>query len=418
MNKRLLYLLLGLGLVALSLGLIFGSRWGGSSYSWAEHYRYDRFDPYGTKVLYNLLDNDHQMNLIQGPVGRQLTRDTSTDQSAAYILIAEKFFLDSTDRQRLLHFAQAGNTLVFAATDPPYALLDSLQQTFCTDSMVYRPEIVLDSVMTIHLSEAPFSHRLVFRQGAYRENYYWTYFYPGQFCTELGPNIDTIGYCQPGGANALIITYGQGQIILHLTPLAFSNLSLKADSGLTYNDAFWGYLPQGPIYWDAYSMTKASFDRAHQQRQRQYARTPLRYILQQPPLAWAWYLLLASALCYLLFRAKRRQRIIPVLAANRNTSLEFLGTIGRLYFLQNDHKKLAKQDMRLFLAFVRNRYQLPTRQLDLAFAKNLSQRAQVPEDVIKKIVLLNQNIESSSFVSENTLVDFHRQIESFYQQCT
>jgi hypothetical protein len=123
------------------------------------------------------------------------------------------------------------------------------------------------------------------------------------------------------------------------------------------------------------------------------------------------------ALLYLIFRAKRRQRVIPVLEKNANTSLEFIGTIGRLFFINNNHRQLAAQKMRLFLIFVRERYHLPTKELNEQFTKGLAVRSNVPEEHILKILNLNRNIDNSGFLSEDTLVDFHRLMERFYRQC-
>ncbi|MEK7253809.1 MAG: hypothetical protein AAB316_03635, partial [Bacteroidota bacterium] len=147
--------------------------------------------------------------------------------------------------------------------------------------------------------------------------------------------------------------------------------------------------------------------------------SPFQYILNQPPLAWAWYILLGLAVFYLAFRAKRRQRIIPVLEYNTNTSLEFIGAVGRLSFLQNNPRALVMQKMKLFLGFVRERYRLPTKELNEAFQKQLAAKSEIPEDHLQKILTLHRNITSvaSGYVSENTMIDFHRLLEHFYRHC-
>jgi hypothetical protein len=55
--------------------------------------------------------------------------------------------------------------------------------------------------------------------------------------------------------------------------------------------------------------------------------------------------------------------------------------------------------------------------LNEEFAKNLAIRSDVPEEVVSKILLLHRNIDNSGFLSENTLVDFHRLMERFYREC-
>jgi hypothetical protein len=196
---------------------------------------------------------------------------------------------------------------------------------------------------------------------------------------------------------------------------------LLKKSGIDYANKIFSHLDNGLIYWDQVSRVDEEVSRRRNQMA-SYSQNssldhegPLSYILKQPALAWAWYLALSVGLFYLLFRSKRTQRIIPVMDVNSNTSLEFISTIGRLYFLQNDHKKLCLQKMKLFLSYARERYNIPTKQTDENFVKVLSLRSEVPEKVIAKIVLMHQNISNSGFVSEKTMVDFHQEMEKFYR---
>ena len=217
------------------------------------------------------------------------------------------------------------------------------------------------------------------------------------------------------------VAYGDGYFYLHTIPLVFTNIQLLDEEGLEYANRTFSHLQAGPIYWDDYSRVSEWMGRRRNERQyysasRQLStESPLQYILGQPPLAWGWYLLLSLGLLYLLFRAKRKQRIIPVLEPNTNTSLEFLSTIGRLYFMQNNHKQLALQQMKLWQSYLRERYLLQTRDMDSAFVEKLAHKSEISKEVINKILLLYRNISSSTFVSENTLIDFHRLLDNFYK---
>ncbi len=97
--------------------------------------------------------------------------------------------------------------------------------------------------------------------------------------------------------------------------------------------------------------------------------------------------------------------------------MEFISTIGSLYFMRNDHKKLAQQKMKLFLAYVRERYHLPTSQLDEEFVQKLTAHSEIPVTIINQILLFNKNIKSSTHVSEKTLIDFHVEMDKFYKNC-
>jgi hypothetical protein len=244
------------------------------------------------------------------------------------------------------------------------------------------------------------------------ETYSWNYLPPDLFC-DSQTVFAKLGVLNDTAVNFAKATYGGGEFLLHTTPIAFTNLYLKERRGVEYAEKVFSHLSPGDIYWEQTRFIMPEFG-----RNRQLAgEGPLKYILSQPPLAWAWYILLAMGLLFLVFRAKRRQRIIPVIEPNANTSLEFIETIGRLYFIQNNHKQLALQKMKLFLGFVRERYGVSTKELDSAFVRHLSLKSQLPENLLENVLLLHRNIENSGFVSENTLVNFHQLLERFYKEC-
>ena len=73
--------------------------------------------------------------------------------------------------------------------------------------------------------------------------------------------------------------------------------------------------------------------------------------------------------------------------------------------------------MTLFLAFIRDRYHLSTKDKDNDLFERLTAKSEIPRSVIDQIFLYHKNIESSSFVSEQTLVDFHVEMDKFYKHC-
>ena len=68
-----------------------------------------------------------------------------------------------------------------------------------------------------------------------------------------------------------------------------------------------------------------------------------------------------------------------------NTSLEFVETIGRLYFQQKNHSDLAKKKIIFFKEFLRTSFYIGTSQLNQESAKKVSMRSGIPEDKIKSL---------------------------------
>ena len=280
-----------------------------------------------------------------------------------------------------------------------------------------------DSMVTLNFqheslrSREPYVYKYISEYGVSEQN--WSYFDSIYFCDEQWSLIE-LGRMNDSLINFARIAYGNGFFYLHSTPSAFSNVQMLDETGFAYANATFSHLLPGKIYWDEYSRVSERTARMLENRSNPSQRTlsaesPLQYILSQPPLTWAWYLLLATGLLYLFLRTKRRQRVIPVLESNKNTSLEFLSTIGRLYFLQNNHRQLCLQKIKLFQNHVRHRYQLHGREMDEGFIERLALRTEISKDELTQIVTMSKNIENSTFVSENTLTNFHQLLDRFYK---
>jgi hypothetical protein len=268
--------------------------------------------------------------------------------------------------------------------------------------------------------------------------YDWAYMEPSFFCDSTENSPVPLGYYPDStdlfyeGADSLAafqaptftnfakIKYGDGAIFLHTTPLAFTNFHLRNPEPLAYAEKVFSHLPEGDIYWDAKHQISLLMSRRRnfgsaQSPPRQLEDSPLAYVLAQPSLAWAWYILVALALLYLIFYSKRRQRIIPVVEMNANTSLEFIGTIGKLYFQKGDPRQVALQKMKFLQGYVRDRYHLPVADWSDAFIQQLHLKSEAPRALLEKIALMYHNIQSSQFASEQTLMDFHHLLEEFYR---
>jgi hypothetical protein len=119
---------------------------------------------------------------------------------------------------------------------------------------------------------------------------------------------------------------------------------------------------------------------------------------------------------YVLIEMRRKQRYIPVVAKPRNDSLDFVKTIGRLYFDKGDHMNLCRKMAAYFLEHVRAKYKLPTGTLNEDFIRKLQYKSGVPEAEVSAIVLFIQHLETAPGISHKELSNFHHQLEAFYNK--
>ena len=85
---------------------------------------------------------------------------------------------------------------------------------------------------------------------------------------------------------------------------------------------------------------------------------------------------MVSLLIFILFNAKRKQRVVKVIKPLENSTIAFTKTIGNLYYETKDHNNLIDKKITYFLEFIRRKYYLDTQLLDEKFMKNLKETAE------------------------------------------
>jgi|GEM_PF-192745 len=267
-----------------------------------------------------------------------------------------------------------------------------------------------------------FTHPKLMRDSAYLyqyvyrnkpEAYYWSYYATNARLCDGTYNYIQLGYIEPDYPNFVKIPYGEGSFYFHSNPIVFTNYHLLDEDAVDYASHVFSHLPEGDIYWDE----KSKDFRFNFPNRPRFSKSPLSYILSQQSLRWAWYLMLSLVALYILFRAKRKQRIIPIRTPNTNTSLEFIQTIGRLYHQQQDHRNLAEKMMYLFKDFVRRRYGIRLKEGNEKNLKALNIKSEVTVKNIDEIFTRYRRIYREDEISESHLTNFYRALEQFYKNC-
>jgi hypothetical protein len=223
--------------------------------------------------------------------------------------------------------------------------------------------------------------------------------------------------------NCISVKYGSGNLFIHSNPILFTNIEIAQEDAKNYTANLFSLLRKGDIYWDNGNRTNVyeamsmdhSGDNPHDS-QINHQKTPLQYILSNQSLTWAWYSLLGMGVLFLIFSAKRRQRIVPVLAENTNTSLAFIKTIGRMYFNKQGHSELSQLQFKQWQWFVRERYGVKTNLLDALFAKNVAERSGLSYEKIKHLINAGQYINNYN-TGKDGLIQFHKELDWFYKRC-
>jgi hypothetical protein len=138
--------------------------------------------------------------------------------------------------------------------------------------------------------------------------------------------------------------------------------------------------------------------------------------LNNPVLSWAFWLTILMFTIIYLFESKRKQRPVPVVKELRNSSLDFVQTIGRLYFQRKDNKNLAAKMSAHFLGHVRAKYNLSTSATDETFERKLSFKSGYPLSGVQEITSFINGVETWTTISDEDLLSFNSKIDQFYKQ--
>ncbi len=196
--------------------------------------------------------------------------------------------------------------------------------------------------------------------------------------------------------------WGRGNFILNSTPLAFTNIYLLANKNNEFLSKTLSYLPAGPVEWtEFYHMGRMEIG------------TPLRFVLTNEPLRWAYYLTIAALFLFMIFEMKRKQKIIPVIEPLANTTLDFVTTIGNLYYQSAEHKNIAEKKIQFFIEQVRTRYWLNANQRDKVFIETLARKSGKPEEDVKRLMDVISAIQAKKVISKEELIEFNKQMENF-----
>lgn len=305
-----------------------------------------------------------------------------------FVNISVQNNIDDQSMKEIMYFVSHGNNAFLSMANFPKPLLDSLK-------FEYTSNFRLTDSSLVWMANKELSRKVYKSTGDIAD-----YF----------SKIDTLNTIVLGyqgnpkkkkNINFIKIPYKNGNFFLHMHPVAFTNYNLLKKDRYQYAENVLSYIPKGDIFW----YTKLQTDE-------NISGSPLRYILSQPALAWAWYLFLIGMLIFMIFNAKRKQRIVPILQPLSNLTIDFTKTIGNLYYQEGDHKNIIDKKIIYFLERIRTEYLIDTTKLDDDFVKKLHHKTGKDEKDIQELVfLINEHRNSYHDSIEQDLIRINNAIE-------
>ena len=352
--------------------------------------------PFGTKALVELLPDvfgGQEVTSLRLPIYNHLT-ESKLPTKSNYIFVCQNFDIDKNDRVQLLNYVKKGNNVFISA----YDFSDTLLKILDVQATLKAPSL-RDTALVMNFVNSTFRKPkgYVFPQDDGR-NY---------FLVKKSKNVTVLAQNARNEPIFLKVSYGKGHFYLHNLPLALTNYYALDSATSDFAFKSLSYLPVQPTYWDEY-LKQGRFGENEQ--------SIFRFVMTQPPLKWAYYMVLFGLFVFAIFAGKRTQRIIPVMEVPKNTSLEFVQTIGKMYFQQADHANIAQKKIQHLLLYIRERFGLRTNELDEEFKEALSQKTGFARLEIDLLFGEIAHAERTGRLTEYALLSLNRRIDDFYQK--
>ena len=220
-----------------------------------------------------------------------------------------------------------------------------------------------------------------------------------------------IGYNQNKATNFIVFFWGKGRLYLHAEPRAFSNYFLMSNKNHRYAIQVLQMLPQFPehVYVDDY-YNKRDYKSA--------SNSPsfLNTLLKNPPLAWAFFIVLGLLLLYILINGKRRQQVIPIIKPTENSSVAYAEAIAGLYLRQDSNSSIAEKQIMYFNEGIRASYFITPSVHDASYLQLLSKKSGVPLEEISALYSFMETIKATAKVTDEDLTLLNKKLASFQKK--
>lgn len=329
----------------------------------------------------------------------------TNDSKQALVIVSPRFDADEFEMKKIISFIENGNDVLISTAEISSAAEDIIH---CRSSGPNFTDYIGDNnqvtdSFTISLLHPPFNQENEFSYPGFQ--------YSALFTKTDTTTIEMLGKEKSFRSNFIHLRAGKGNLYLHLAPLAFSNYFLLHGNNIRYYENAFSLINKNvtKVMWDEYYLFKRG------NKERHPSNNLLRVLFRYPGLAAALLTAIFTLLLFVLLEMRRKQRYIPLITKPRNDSLDFVKTIGRLYFDKGDHLNLCRKMSAYFLDHIRNVYKLPTNNLNEEFIKALQFKTGIAEADIANIVTFIRQLEGMQAVSDKQLSQFHKQLESFYK---
>ncbi|WP_370897328.1 DUF4350 domain-containing protein [Chryseobacterium gossypii] len=326
---------------------------------WRKNFDVNEKSPFGLFIF-----NEEVEGLFKGKlkkIGQTPYDYYSQHQKKAHNILVIESEIDTESWNKILDEVSKGSDAMLIVSRIPKEISDSIG--YYDSTLSFEEENVLK------LTDKKYQNDFI-RLDKFPSGRGFTFIKPG--VEVLGKTVEKNNSDQ---ANFIKSKFGKGTIYVHSEPLFLTNYYLLKSGNIKYAQDVFSYLDDKETLWFVENNTEVS-------------RFFMRFVLSNPALKYAWWVFLGSLVLFIFFNAKRKQRVVPVIEPLKNTSVDFVKSIGNLYLQEGDFHDMMAKKAQYFLNRVRMDLLIDTQKLDEEFAKKLHLKTGKPLEMIDEAISL------------------------------
>jgi len=356
--------------------------------NWEKNFNTKSKNPYGlyvfNKELPKLLTKQTVTKTALSPYEYFLDNE-QTASKTTYLFVENRYGFDEISAKQILEKVSNGADLVIAA-----------------ESFYYGSNIILDT-LNIRTSSIKTNNLHFVAHSSKKDTLKIKDEYNSIFIVKEPEKFTAIARLN-SNLSFVSSKFGKGTIYISNTPILLTNYYLLNKKGNTFIFAenFASFLKKEHIVW---------FDENYDSGEIESNNSIFKVLFQYKSLRFAWYTLIIGLILYMIFYGKRRQRIVPVIEPVKNSTVEYIETVGNLYYQENNHTQLLDKQIKYALHFIRTEWGITTQNLDDDFKNKLQQKSLAAKEDINDFVYFIVHFDKNLKYTQKDLIHFNHLLQ-------
>jgi hypothetical protein len=359
-------------------------------YDWTITFSKNDKNPFGAYVLHTLLDDLYGDAYKNAGLTLSEIEKIENIEEKSILVICDVFKPSDADVQAMGELLRKGQNIFVAANLFGGRFADSLKlNATVIDRLIQNdPNPLGSDSISLRMSSSE-----------------KTYTYPGRmvyrYFSEQRPGLaESLAVNQYGKPIIYSLNHeGRGKLYLCSVPLIFSNYGLLKGDNVAFAEKALSLVHMDGFLWTEFYQTGRS-----------EINSPLRFVLSDKHLRFSYYILIALALLSITLGARRRIPHIPMYFPRQNTSMEFIKSVGNLYFLQQSHYDVARKKILQLREFISIQYRTAPDASNEVVFNRIIQRKEFSDDDVKKLIRLIEKTDDKKSIGSDELIWLNRMI--------